>query len=96
VLPYEVIVSNIQWVGTSEKEPVKLNHEEGSLVPFSLASSEKGGLPTEKKIRFKSKDIEAISQFMVTANIKGDRANHTIKSIFYFSNATKPIGQITP
>ena len=90
-LPYEVIVSNIQWVGTSEKEPVKLNHEEGSLVPFSLASSEKGGLPTEKKIRFKSKGIEAGSQFMVTANIKGDRENHTIKSIFYFSNATKPI-----
>ncbi len=51
-LPYDVIVSRIQWVGTSEKEPVKLNHEEGSLVPFSLASSEKGGLPTEKKNPF--------------------------------------------
>ena len=90
-LPYDVIVSDIQLSNASKKKPINLKFKEGLLFPFPLASSEKGGLPTGKKIRFKSKDIEAGSQFMVTANIKGDRESHTIKSIFYFSNATKPI-----
>ena len=90
-LPHDVIVSDIQLPGDSKNELVKLNFEEGPLFPFHLAYSEKGELPTGKRIHFKRKDIEARSQFVVTANIKGDRKIHTIKSILYFPNATKPI-----
>ena len=90
-LPYDVIVSDIQLSDSSKKEPVKLNFEEGPLFPFHLAYSEKGGLPTGKRIHFKRKYIETGSQFVVTANIKGDKKIHTIKSILYFPSATKPI-----
>ena len=90
-LPYDVIVSDIQLSNSSTKKPINLKFTEEFLFPLQLAPSEKGGLPTGKKIRFKRNDIAAGSQFLVTANIKGDRESHTIKSVLYFSNTTKPI-----
>ena len=90
-LDYEVIVSDIRLSNASENKPINLEFKRGLLLPLQLTPSEKGGLPTRKKIRLKGKDIGAGSQFMVTANIKGDRESHTIKSIYYYSNATKPI-----
>jgi hypothetical protein len=90
-LPYDVIVSDIQLLSVSKNEPIKLKLEEVPLFPFHLASSEIGGVPTEKKIHLQRKDVDVGAQFMVTANIKGDREIHTIKSIHYFSNAIKPI-----
>ena len=90
-LPYDVIVSDIQLLNVSKNNPVKLQFEEVSLFPFLLASSEIGGMPTGKKIHLQRKDIDVGAQFMVTANIKGDREIHAIKSILYFSNAIKPI-----
>ena len=90
-LPYDVIVTDIQLLNVSKNNPVKLQFEEASLFPFILASSEIGGMPTEKKIHLQRKDIDVGTQFMVTANIKGDREIHAIKSLLYFSNAIKPI-----
>jgi len=90
-LPYDVIVSDIQLSNPSKNKPINIKFNEGLLFPLQLAPSEKGGLPTREKLRFTSNDIGAESEFIVTANIKGDRESHTIKSIFYFSNATKPI-----
>ena len=90
-LPYDVIVTDIQLLNVSKNNPVKLQFEEASLFPFLLASSEIGGMPTEKKIHLQRKDIDVGTQFMVTANIKGDREIHAIKSLLYFSNAIKPI-----
>ena len=90
-LPYDVIVTDIQLLNVSKNNPVKLQLGEVPLFPFLLASSEIGGMPTEKKIHLQRKDIDLGAQFMVTANIKGDREIHAIKSILYFSNAIKPI-----
>lgn len=90
-LPYDVIVTDIQLLNVSKNNPVKLQFEEASLFPFILASSEIGGMPTGKKIHLQRKDIDVGTQFMVTANIKGDREIHAIKSLLYFSNAIKPI-----
>ncbi|MBT4127545.1 MAG: hypothetical protein HOE32_02715, partial [Nitrospina sp.] len=90
-LPYDVIVTDIQLLNVSKNNPVKLQFEEASLFPFILASSEIGGMPTGKKIHLQRKDIDVETQFMVTANIKGDREIHAIKSLLYFSNAIKPI-----
>ena len=90
-LPYDVIVTDIQLLNVSKNNPVKLQFEEASLFPFILASSEIGGMPTGKKIHLQRKDIDVGTQFMVTANIKGDREIHAIKSFLYFSNAIKPI-----
>ena len=90
-LPYDVIVTDIQLLNVSKNNPVKLQFEEVSLFPFILASSEIGGMPTGKKIHLQRKDIDVGTQFMVTANIKGDREIHAIKSLLYFSNAIKPI-----
>ena len=90
-LPYDVIVTDIQLLNVSKNNPVKLQFEEASLFPFLLTSSEIGGMPTEKKIHLQRKDIDVGTQFMVTANIKGDREIHAIKSLLYFSNAIKPI-----
>ena len=90
-LPYDVIVTDIQLLNVSKNNPVKLQFEEASLFPFLLASSEIGGMPTGKKIHLQRKDIDVGTQFMVTANIKGDREIHAIKSLLYFSNAIKPI-----
>ena len=90
-LPYDVIVTDIQLLNVSKNNPVKLKFEEASLFPFILASSEIGGMPTGKKIHLQRKDIDVGTQFMVTANIKGDRETHAIKSLLYFSNAIKPI-----
>ena len=90
-LPYDVIVTDIQLLNVSKNNPVKLKFEEASLFPFILASSEIGGMPTGKKIHLQRKDIDVGTQFMVTANIKGDREIHAIKSLLYFSNAIKPI-----
>ncbi|MBT5258410.1 MAG: hypothetical protein HOL75_05830 [Nitrospina sp.] len=90
-LPYDVIVTDIQLLNVSKNNPLKLQFEEASLFPFLLTSSEIGGMPTEKKIHLQRKDIDVGTQFMVTANIKGDREIHAIKSLLYFSNAIKPI-----
>jgi len=90
-LPYDVIVSDIQLLSDSKNEAVKLKLEGVPLFPFHLDSSEIGGIPTGKKIHLQRKDIDVGAQFMVIANIKGDREIHTIKSILYFSNAIKPI-----
>ncbi|MBT3516975.1 MAG: hypothetical protein HN465_05270, partial [Nitrospina sp.] len=90
-LPYDVIVTDIQLLNVSKNNPLKLQFEEASLFPFLLTSSEIGGMPTEKKIHLQRKDIDVETQFMVTANIKGDREIHAIKSLLYFSNAIKPI-----
>ena len=90
-LPHDVIVSDIQLLSVSKNEPTKLKLAEVPLFPFHLTSSEIGGMPTGKKIHLQRKDIDVGAQFIVTANIKGDKKTYTIKSILYFSNAIEPI-----